>query len=52
MKNRDRIVLEKILAEIAVAGNLMGQIDLEGFLADEKLKRAISMTIINIGGTC
>ena len=49
MKNRDRIVLEKILAEIAVADNLMGQIDLKGFLADEKLKRAISMTIINIG---
>ena len=49
MLHRDRVVLEKILQEIDVSGEMIEGVSLEGFLTDEKLKRAISMTIINVG---
>ena len=49
MQHRDKIVLEKIISEIDVADELIGDDSLTVFLDDEKLKRAISMTIINIG---
>jgi len=49
MERRDRIVLEKILREIAVAQEMMGNHTLEGFLDSELLMRAVSMTVINIG---
>lgn len=49
MQRRDYIVLTKIIAEIDVADAMLGDASLEDFLEDEKLKRAISMTIINIG---
>ena len=49
MQRRDRIVLNKILAEIDIGEEMMGNAELEHFLQDEKLKRASSMTIINVG---
>ena len=49
MQHRDRIVLQKIIQEINVAEEMLGSTSLEGFLEDEKLKRAVSMTIINVG---
>ena len=49
MQHRDRIVLEKIIKEIEISDEMLGAVSLEDFLADEKLKRAVSMTIINIG---
>ena len=49
MLHRDRVVLEKIIQEINISDEMMRNVTLSVFLADEKLKRAVSMTIINIG---
>ena len=49
MQRRDRIILTKIISEINVSFEILGNISLENFLKDEKTKRAISMTVINIG---
>ena len=49
MQRKDRIILTKILSEINVAMEMLGDADMEAFLADEKLKRAVGMTVINIG---
>lgn len=49
MSNRDRQILDKILSEIDVAMNMVNDIDENAFLSDEKLKRAVCMTLINIG---
>ncbi|MBR5088682.1 MAG: DUF86 domain-containing protein [Ruminiclostridium sp.] len=37
------------MSEIDVAFEMLGTADLETFLADEKLKRAVGMTVIYIG---
>ena len=49
MQRKDRVILTKILSEIDVAFEMLGTADLETFLGDEKLKRAVGMTVINIG---
>lgn len=49
MQHRDSIVLKKIMSEIDIAKDMMDGSSLEEFLNDEKLKRAVSMTVINIG---
>ena len=49
MQRKDRIILTKILSEIDVAFEMLGTADLKAFLSDEKLKRAVGMTVINIG---
>lgn len=49
MQRRDLIILKKILSEIDIAFEMLGNADLDSFLADEKLKRAVGMTVINIG---
>lgn len=49
MSHRDQIIMQKILSEIDVGIDMMGKAELKDFLADEKLKRAISMTVLNIG---
>lgn len=49
MERRDSIILDKILKEIAVAEEMLGSLSLDAFVEDEKLKRAICMTVINIG---
>ena len=49
MQRRDKIILQKIISEIKVAFEMLGDISLENFLEDEKTKRAVSMTAINIG---
>lgn len=49
MQHRDRIILQKIISEIDIAEDMIGECELDDFLRDEKLKRAVSMTIINIG---
>ena len=49
MQRRDTIVLNKILSEIRIAFEMLGDADLESFLSDEMLKRAVGMTVINIG---
>ena len=49
MSHRDYIIIKKVLSEISVAFELMGESDMQQFLDDEKLKRAVCMTVINIG---
>lgn len=49
MSRRDKIILQKVISEIAIGEDMLGDIRLEQFIADEKLKRAICMTVINIG---
>ncbi len=49
MQRRDYIIIEKILSEIKIAGEMLGDTELGAFLSDEKLKRAVGMTVINIG---
>lgn len=49
MQHRDKVVLEKIISEIDIAINFMGKKEISEFLEDEMVKRAIGMTVINIG---
>ena len=49
MSRRDKVVLQKVISEINIGAEMIGDTSLEQFTADEKLKRAICMTVINIG---
>ena len=49
MQHRDKVVLQKIISEIDIGIEMLGETGLEEFLHDEMLKRAIGMTVINIG---
>lgn len=49
MQHRERIALEKIIAEIDFAIKFVENMTDEEFLADERTKRAVGMTAINIG---
>lgn len=49
MQRRDKIILQKNLSEINIAFEMLGDTKQEAFLSDEKLKRAVGMTVINIG---
>lgn len=48
MRHRDEIILCKVISEINIAHDMLGMATLEEFLNDEKLKRAVSRTVINI----
>ena len=49
MQHRDYITLKKILDEVIIAIQLLGDTSLDEFMDNEMLKRAIGMTVINIG---
>lgn len=49
MADRDSAILEKISEEILLIGQLIDGYDLDAFRADEKTKRSVCMTLINIG---
>ncbi|MGV8149819.1 MAG: DUF86 domain-containing protein [Alkaliphilus sp.] len=49
MNNRDYLILVKIMKEIIIINTLVHKYDLERFLQDERTKRAVAMTLINIG---
>ena len=49
MNNRDIQIIKKILNEITIALKMMENISKSYFLRDEKLQRALCMTLINIG---
>ncbi|MBQ7477601.1 MAG: DUF86 domain-containing protein [Selenomonadaceae bacterium] len=49
MQHRDKVVLQKIVSEINIGTQLLGTNTLDEFLQNETLKRAIAMTVINIG---
>jgi uncharacterized protein with HEPN domain len=49
MQRRDRIIIQKVISEIQIGRDMIGSVQLDEFLQDEKLKRAVAMTVINIG---
>ncbi len=49
MNNKDFQIIKKTLSEIVVIEGIVDGFDLEGFMVDEKTKRATCMTLINIG---
>ena len=49
MKHRDYTIIKKIISEIDMASDLLGDMILQDFESDEKTKRAVCMTVINIG---
>lgn len=49
MKRRDEIILQKIISEIDFASTFLERVNLEEFLENEVMKRAIGMTSINVG---
>ena len=49
MERRDLIVLVKICSEIDLACDMMGDCTFEQFNENEMLRRAVCMTVINIG---
>jgi uncharacterized protein with HEPN domain len=49
MNSKDKQILVKLLAEIAIMNKLTDGHDLTSFENDEKTKRAVCMTLINIG---
>ena len=49
MQRKDVIILKKVLSEISICFDMLGSASMEAFLLDEKLKRAVAMTVINIG---
>jgi len=49
MERRDEIILKKVIAEISVAEKMMGSCSFSEFDDNEMLKRAVCMTVINIG---
>lgn len=49
MERRDEMILRKVLSEISVADQMLHGASFEEFQSNEMLKRAICMTVINIG---
>ncbi|MDR2183573.1 MAG: DUF86 domain-containing protein [Clostridiales bacterium] len=49
MDRRDRTLLQKILDEANIIADLIDLHDCDSFLRDERTKRAVCMTLINIG---
>lgn len=49
MQHRDVITIKKIISEIDVGMELLGDISIEDYLSNEMLKRALGMTVINVG---
>ena len=49
MEHRDAVILKKVLSEINIAQDMVGDKSLAEFISSEMLKRAVCMTVINIG---
>ncbi|MCD8048695.1 MAG: hypothetical protein LUG52_03680 [Clostridia bacterium] len=49
MQHRDITILKKILSEIDVASGFIKDVSLHDFEENEIIKRAVCMTVINIG---
>lgn len=49
MQHRDYTIIVKILDEIEIGTKLIQGIDIKDFLENELVKRAVTMTVINIG---
>lgn len=46
MQHRDEIIIQKVLSELNLGSEMLGDASLESFLSNEMLKRAISMTCL------
>ena len=49
MQHRDKVILDKISDEANVAIKMLSDVEQSDFIADEILKRAAAMQVINIG---
>ena len=49
MQHRDFIAIKKMIEEMEIGIRLLGDTELDKFLDDELLKRALGMTCINVG---
>ena len=49
MDNRDRTILKKVLSECEIVQDMLAGFGKEAFLSDERTKRAVCMTLVNIG---
>ena len=49
MQRRDSIIIQKVLSELDIGIRMLGDCSIDTFLADEMLKRAVAMTVINVG---
>lgn len=49
MLHRDKIVLKKIISEIDIGIKILVNVTWEEFSNNEVLKRAVAMTVVNIG---
>lgn len=49
MEHRDIVILKKVMAEIHIAMDMVGDCTFPEFDCNEMLKRAVCMTVINIG---
>ena len=49
MSDKNLVVLKKILEEMSIAHSLLGMHDVDSFMEDEMAKRAVCMTVINVG---
>ena len=49
MNFRDKQICEKLLGELSVMHELLNGMPESDFVSDERTKRAVSMTLINIG---
>lgn len=49
MSDKNIAVLEKVLEEMGIARSMISGYDMAAFLEDEMVKRAVCMTVINVG---
>ncbi len=49
MQRRDKIILDKIIDEVNIVIKMLSDVPKEAFVADDILKRAAAMSVINIG---
>ena len=49
MNERDRQILIRLRGEVRLVSQMLDGFELQAFLADERTKRAVCMTLINIG---
>ncbi len=49
MQRRDFIAIQKMISEMKIGISLLADASLEAFMVNELLKRALSMTCINVG---
>lgn len=49
MQHRDYIAISKVISEMQVGIDMLGDTSLESFLENEMMKRALGMTCINVG---